>query len=181
MILTGGYFKFFHQPTVTQEEIPNWIIKDLIYEASPKDKNLKRVNDIVIHYTANPGSSAKANRDYFAQKSTTVNSHFVVGINGEIIQCVPLYMQSVASNTRNKDTISIEICHPDNSGKFTLKSYNSAVKLTAWLCDTFKISRANVIRHGDITGKNCPKYFMENNDAWNEFKMYVKKYNLRIF
>lgn len=179
VVLAFGYMKFYHQSTVTQDEIPSWITQDLIYEADPSQRNLRRVNDIVIHYTANPGSTAKANRDYFAQDTTQVNSHFVVGLDGEIIQCVPLYMQSVASNTRNDDTISIEVCHPDSTGEFTLASYNSTVRLTAWLCDTFGISRTNVIRHGDITGKNCPKYFMENPEAWKEFKMYVKKYNFQ--
>ena len=179
VVLAFGYMKFYHQNTVTQDEIPSWITQDLIYEADPSQRNLRRVNDIVIHYTANPGSTAKANRDYFAQDTTQVNSHFVVGLDGEIIQCVPLYMQSVASNTRNDDTISIEVCHPDSTGEFPLASYNSTVRLTAWLCDTFGISRSNVIRHGDITGKNCPKYFMENPEAWKEFKMYVKKYNFQ--
>lgn len=179
VVLAFGYMNFYHQSTVTQDEIPSWITQDLIYEADPSQRNLRRVNDIVIHYTANPGSTAKANRDYFAQDTTQVNSHFVVGLDGEIIQCVPLYMQSVASNTRNDDTISIEVCHPDITGEFTLASYNSTVRLTAWLCDTFGISRSNVIRHGDITGKKCPKYFMENQDAWEEFKMYVKKYNFQ--
>ena len=94
VVLAFGYMKFYHQSTVTQDEIPSWITQDLIYEADPSQRNLRRVNDIVIHYTANPGSTAKANRDYFAQDTTQVNSHFVVGLDGEIIQCVPLYMQS---------------------------------------------------------------------------------------
>lgn len=179
VVIAFGYMKFYHQSTVTQDEIPSWITQDLIYEADPSQRNLRRVNDIVIHYTANPGSTAKANRDYFAQDTTQVNSHFVVGLDGEIIQCVPLYMQSVASNTRNNDTISIEMCHPDSTGNFNLATYNSTVRLVAWLCDTYNISRENVIRHGDITGKNCPKIFMEDEGAWEEFKMYVKKYNFQ--
>jgi len=31
-----------------------------------------------------------------------------------------------------------------------------------------------VIRHYDITGKICPKYFVENEDAWKQFKSDVK-------
>ena len=27
-----------------------------------------------------------------------------------------------------------------------------------------------IIRHYDVTGKNCPKYFVENEDAWEMFK-----------
>lgn len=175
----AGYRHFFYQPVITSSDIPSWITQDLIYDADTSDRNLKRVNDIVVHYTANPGSTAKENRDYFAQSTTQVNSHFIVGLDGEIIQCVPLYMQSVASNTRNDDTVSIEMCHPDSTGNFNLATYNSTVRLVAWLCDTYNISRDNVIRHGDITGKNCPKIFMEDDGAWEEFKMYVKKYNFQ--
>lgn len=169
------------QPILEENDMPTWVTSDLIYESSPKDKNMNRVKDIVIHYTANPGSTAKQNRDYFAQPTTKVNSHFVVGINGEIIQCVPLYMQSAASNWRNNDTISIEMCHKDSTGDFTIAAYNSTVKLTAWLCDKYNISRDHVIRHGDITGKNCPKYFMEHEDKWQEFKAWVKKYDKAKF
>ena len=64
VVLAFGYMKFYHQSTVTQDEIPSWITQDLIYEADPSQRNLRRVNDIVIHYTANPSSTAKANRDY---------------------------------------------------------------------------------------------------------------------
>ncbi len=176
-----GYFNFYRQPIITSKDMPSWITQDLIYDADPKDSNINRITDIVIHYTANPGSTAKQNRDYFAQDETKVNSHFVVGINGEIIQCVPLFMQSAASNNRNHDTISIEVCHPDATGQFTIPAYNSTVKLTAWLCDKYNISRDRVIRHGDITGKNCPKYFMEHEDDWLIFKDWVKKYDSSKF
>ena len=36
-----------------------------VNEYSRPGTTLKQVNGIVIHYTANPGSSAMANRDYF--------------------------------------------------------------------------------------------------------------------
>ena len=122
------------------------------------------ITGVVIHYTANPGSTAQENRDYFNGlqdgHDTSVSSHFVVGLEGEVIQCVPLDEQSSASNDRNPDTISIEVCHPDSSGKFNDKTYGALVKLTAWLCDEFHLDEKDVIRHYDITGKNCPKYFI---------------------
>ena len=95
-----------------------------------------------------------------------MSAHFVVGLEGEVIQCVPLDEQSSASNDRNPDTISIEVCHPDSSGKFNDKTYGALVKLTAWLCDEFHLDEKDVIRHYDITGKNCPKYFVEHPKAW---------------
>lgn len=132
------------------------------------------ITGIVIHYTANPGSTAQQNRDYFNGlqdgHGTSVSSHFVVGLDGEIVQCVPTWEIAYASNERNHDTISIECCHPDETGKFTDATYISMVKLTAFLCAKYELNADAVIRHYDVTGKNCPKYFVENEDAWALFK-----------
>ena len=76
---------------------------------------------------------------------------------------------SYASNSRNNDTISIECCHPDDTGKFNDKTYNSLVDLVAWLCLKYHLNTEHVIRHYDVTGKNCPKYYVEHEDAWNKF------------
>ena len=81
---------------------------------------LEEVHDIVIHYVGNPGTTAQENRDYFESLkdgSRSASSHFVIGLDGEIIQCVSCSEWSYASNSRNFDTISIECCHPDASGK----------------------------------------------------------------
>lgn len=132
------------------------------------------ITGIVIHYTANPGSTAQNNRDYFEglkdSHETSVSSHFVVGLEGEIVQCVPTWEMAYASNSRNNDTVSIECCHPDDTGKFNDDTYESMVQLTAWLCKKFGLTEQNVIRHYDVTGKICPKYFVENEEAWELFK-----------
>ena len=135
------------------------------------------ITGIVIHYTANPGSTAQENRDYFNglqySQETSASSNFIVGLAGEIIQCVPTWEVAYASNDRNYDTVSIEVCHPDETGKFTNKTYRSLVQLTAWLCVKFDLTEDDVIRHYDVTGKNCPKYFVEHKDAWANFKANV--------
>lgn len=134
----------------------------------------EEITGIVIHYTANPGSTAQNNRDYFNglkdSHETEASSNFIVGLEGEIIQCVPTWEMAYASNSRNIDTVSIECCHPDETGKFTDETYRSLVQLTAWLCVKFNLTEDQVIRHYDVTGKNCPKYFVENEDAWAQFK-----------
>ena len=35
------------------------------------------------------------------------------------------------------------------------------VDLCAWLCLKFDLDENDVIRHYDVTGKICPKYFVE--------------------
>ena len=151
---------------------PSWVQQEFIREDghSRSGKELTAVNDIVIHYVGNPGTTAQANRDFFDSDASNVSSHYVVGLDGEIIQCLPLDERSAASNNRNPDTISIEVCHPDSTGKFNDATYQSLVKLTAWLCDETSLSSDHVIRHYDVTGKICPKYFVEHEDAWEQFK-----------
>lgn len=140
---------------------------------------LEQVNSIVIHYTANPGSSAMANRDYFEglkdAHTTKASSHFIVGLDGEVVQCIPTTEIAYASNNRNADTISIECCHPDDTGAFNTATYQSMVQLTAWLCNRFGLNGQDVIRHYDVTGKVCPKYFVEHEDAWEQFKTDVQQ------
>lgn len=76
-----------------------------------------------------------------------------MGLDGEVVQCIPTSEMSYATNSRNVDTLSIECCHPDETGKFNEATYDSAVKLSAWLCVRFGLTSENVIRHYDVTGK----------------------------
>ena len=103
---------------------------------------LEKVNGIVIHYTANPGATAIANRNYFENlkdtHTTKASSHFVVGLEGEIVQCIPTAEIAYASNDRNSDTISIECCYKNEDGSFEQATYDSVIRLTAWLCEKFR-------------------------------------------
>ncbi len=155
------------------KKAPDWVDVKLIDIDGASRRGVKLeggVKDIVVHYVANPKSTALQNRNYFNNKDSEVSAHFIVGLDGEVIQCVPLDEKSSASNDRNKDTISIEVCHPDETGKFADATYNSLTKITSWLLTEFNLTKENIIRHYDITGKNCPKFFVENEDAWAQFK-----------
>lgn len=141
---------------------------------------LDEIKGIVVHYTANPGTSAMQNRNYFEglkdAHNVKASSHFIIGLDGEIVQCIPCAEMSYASNSKNSETISIECCHSDLTGKFNTATYQSLVHLTAWLCCEYHIDIDNVIRHYDVTGKNCPKYYVEHENKWKEFKEDVKDY-----
>ena len=161
-------------------KIPDWIYSQIIDVdgASRNGYKLKGVKDIVVHYVGNPGTTAQQNHDFYAGNQSNVSSHFVVGLDGEIIQCIPINEWSAASNWRNNDTISIEVCHPDETGKFKKKTYSSLVKLVAWLENVCDIDESHVIRHYDITKKECPRYFVQHEDKWKTFKKNVEKYRL---
>lgn len=122
----------------------------------------KQTTAIAVHWVANPGSSAMANRNYFNSTSRSVSSNYIVGLQGEVICCIPDEEMSWCTNAANSYTVSIETCHPDWTGAFGSKTYASLVELTAQLCRKYGLhpQHVGVIRHYDVTGKVCPKWFV---------------------
>ena len=128
---------------------------------------LSEINGIVVHYVANPGTTAAQNRSYFnglaISGETWASSHFLIGLEGEVLQLIPLDEIAYCSNDRNADTISIECCHPEADGKFTDETYGSLVALVSDLCREYGLDPLkDIIRHYDITGKMCPLYYVEH-------------------
>lgn len=124
---------------------------------------LAKVTKIAVHYVGNPNTSALANRNYFENCGKTgaryVSSHYIIGLDGEIIQCIPLDEWSYCTNQANGYSISIECCHPDSTGKFTDETEKSLAELCAFLCKKFGLTEEDIIRHYDVTGKQCPLYW----------------------
>lgn len=140
---------------------------------------LDKVNGIVVHYTANQHSSALDNRNYFENLQythvTKASAHFIIGTEGEIVQCIPTAEIAYASNSRNGDTISIECCYDNDDGSFNTATYNSLVQLAAYLCARFGLTSDDVIRHYDVTGKLCPIYYVKHPDKWQDFRDDVER------
>ncbi len=157
--------------------LPDYVKEDLlpVNEYSRCGDKLTHVNAVVIHYVGNPNTTAWQNRSYFENLATSgetsASSNLIVGLEGEALLCVPLDEVAYCSNDRNHDTVSIEFCHPAADGKPTQETYDTLVKLTAWLCDLYGLdAQEDVIRHYDVTGKQCPMYFVENEAEWTQFK-----------
>ena len=158
-------------------ELPEYVEADYLVKNpySRPGTPLEEISGEVIHYVGNPGTSARANRDYInglaLSHETYASSHFIVGLEGEVIACVPLTEVAYASNERNADTVSVEVCHPDETGAYSAVTYERVVELIAWLCRTFDLeAEKDVIRHYDVTGKICPKYYVEHPEAWEALK-----------
>lgn len=163
--------------SVTEEWLRDFNVKQAFLtpnEYSRPQTKLDPVTAVVIHYTANPGTSAMANRNYFENlkdtKEAYASSHFIIGLDGEIVQCIPLSEQPFANKTRNNDTISIECCHPDDTGKFNEKTYQTLLEFVARICKEYHLGEDQILRHYDITGKNCPKYYVEHEEAFIQMK-----------
>ena len=80
------------------------------YQAYTDDKKYR--NAVNIQPPLLP--SAAQNRSYFASLAETqersASAHFIIGYEGELIQCIPLEEQAYAVATRNADSVSI--AHP---------------------------------------------------------------------
>ena len=149
------------------------------------------VRGIEIHWVANPGTSAKANRNYFESrkggKRGFGSTHFIVDLDGDILQMIPekeIAYSSGGKKYKEKaklalgkkpymNTISIECCHVDWDGKMTSSTITSLTSLCRLLCRRYNLTGWDLYLHYDITGKICHKWFVENPEHWKEFKIYV--------
>lgn len=137
---------------------------------------LEEVRAVAVHYVGNSGTSAEANRNYFENLKSGANnvyasSHYIVGLRGEIIQCIPENEMSYCTNQANGYTVSIEFCHPDSTGRPNGDTYRSLAALSADICRRHKLRPLeDIIRHHDVTGKMCPLWFVNNPTQWDNFK-----------
>lgn len=157
---------------------------------SRPNKKLKGVKGVVIHYVGNPKSTAAANRNYFEslkdKKSIYASAHYIIGLDGEVIQCIPedemayhvgakQYTTNRLGDYPNDCTIGIECCHLDAAGNMTKATYNSLQQLTRILCDKYKLDpMKDLYIHKEVTGKHCHAYFVNNPAAWKAFKESIK-------
>ncbi len=149
-------------------------------------RNIAGIKYIVIHYTANDGDTAKGNGNYFANNIVGVSSHYFVD-DDSIINSVPddYIAWSVGGskykNTKggtfygkctNANSISVELCDTKKNGvyDFTEETVKNAAELVKMLMKKYNVPVERVIRHYDVTGKICPKPFVDDEKAWKEFK-----------
>lgn len=132
---------------------------------------------IVVHYTSNKGDTAKNNADYFARESVKASAHFFVD-ETSIWSSVPEnYVAWHCGGTkyyhaecRNSNSIGVEVCMNDKQGKVRVKSIELAAELVLVLMAKYNIPADRVIRHYDVTHKNCPAPMVEEPARWADFK-----------
>ena len=135
---------------------------------------------IVIHWTSNQGDTAKNNVDYFAREVVKASAHYFVDEN-EIWNSVPedRIAYHVGAKTyrhptcRNANSIGIEICMTGKGYVLRRGSIERAAMLTRMLMEKHGIPIKNVIRHHDVTGKDCPAPMVNDVGLWDSFKAAV--------
>jgi N-acetylmuramoyl-L-alanine amidase len=160
-------------------------------------RKLSGVKALVVHWVANAGSTAKQNRNYFESlKNQSLNdvsaryasAHFIAGITGEVVQCIPAEETAYHAGAKeytpealsrlghypNNCTIGIELCHPKPDGKFTQETVEAAQELCALLCVQSGLDPVRDIwTHHAITGKDCPRWFVDHPEEFEKFKQEV--------
>lgn len=182
--VTGVIYRWIHD---LRDKVEPPVIAEDYLEVNPYSRpglELIKVKNVFVHYTANPGTSAAQNRSYFENLAetheTSASSHFIIGYEGEIVQCIPLDEIAYAVAGRNNDSISIECCYVDESGEFTEETYQTLVHFTALLLEKYGLKSKDLMRHYDDNGKICPKYYVEHEDAWWQFVEDVKECQERL-
>jgi len=160
---------------------------------SRPQKKLIGVRGVVIHWVANPNSSALANRNYFENRKSGKtgygSAHYIIDLNGDVIRCIPDNEMAyhVGSETYTKEalaklsaypnncTIGIECTHIDWNGKMTDATYNTLVELAADLLKKYKLTADNLWLHKEVVGwKDCHKWFVNHPAEWKKFKELVE-------
>ena len=77
------------------------------------------------------------------------------------------------SGARNSNSLSIEMCcYKMSNGNLNVSSdtESRAIELSKELIQKYNIPIENVVRHYDVTHKNCPAPFVTDEEKWNNFK-----------
>lgn len=179
------------------------IIKNYI-ERNYNISNNRKIDYIVIHYTAGASSkqgNALISRNWFNNQNAGCSAHYIID-DETIIQAVDDKNISWHCGTkgtyyhpkcRNNNSIGIELCSnydnftnykeclsSDPDWYFTEQTKEKGAELTAYLMKKYNIPIENVIRHYDVTHKDCPSIYVDENKegekGWLDFKNRVNKY-----
>ena len=162
----------------------------------PQSKMLG-LRGLAIHWVGNAKSKAINNRNYFndlykanqyriamGEKAVYASSHEIIGLDGEVVICIPKNevafhvgaksyksrVKVLLANSPNRYLYGVETCHPDWDGRFNDKTYSTLVSRVADLLIEFdlKPSKDTIWRHYDVTGKDCPHYYVQNQNQWDK-------------
>ena len=183
-----NYYKKFSNITSLKEEkntLNNMLNINTTYSCNKSNYGSKRASSpswIVIHYTGNKTDKAVNNAKYFHNNKTRASAHYFVDDNSIYESVSPDYIAwSVGGNKypntqgakyysicNNSNSISIELC--STNSVITEKTQNNAIQLIKMLMQKYSIPISHVIRHYDVTGKNCPAWTLNTDEAFERFK-----------
>lgn len=173
-------------------------ITDLVMKNKYSRSGLKLLSTkgIVMHYTANNGGTALNHADFFDGADggayRYAGAHIFID-RKEARLIIPLNEVAYHANETacriadlkattagyprgdaNLTTIGIELC-VEKDGSLHPDTYKRAVKVVAGLLKLKKLKTSQIYRHFDVTGKNCPAFWVKNPSGFTQFKKDVDK------
>lgn len=160
------------------------IIKD-ITNTNRTISNNRKIEYLVMHYVG-AVSTARNNANYFRKIYRGASAHYFVD-DKEVIQVVE--DKDIAwhcgndvyyCGARNSNSLSIEMCcYRMKNGKLNITADTEAraVELAKELIKKYNIPINNVVRHYDVTKKNCPAPMVSDVERWNYFKKKLQEQN----
>ena len=153
-------------------------IKDYLTTSNFTKRNNKKNEYIVIHYVG-AVSSALNNAKYFKTTYRGASAHYFVDEKDiyRVVEDKDNAWHCGASKykhakCRNSNSIGIEMCCFKNGNTIDVsdKVVARTIELVKELMAKYNIPAENVLRHYDVTGKNCPAPMVSNEVRWNDFK-----------
>jgi len=140
-----------------------------------------KVEYIVIHYDGNDGATDEGNGNYFANNDTgDTSAHRFIDEDSMTISvpddCCAFHCGATTYKhpyCRNDNSIGIEMCSDkDANGNYiiTEATVSNTVEATKELMGEYGLGLDAVLRHFDVTGKNCPAPWVTNKSLWDDFK-----------
>lgn len=152
-------------------------------------RNTSSIKYIVIHYTGNDGDTDENNAKYFKNNIVEASAHYFVD-DDSVTQSVPdnYVAWSVGGSkysdcaktgggkyykkATNSNSLSIEICDDVKNGTVypSAKTIANVIELTKKKMKEYNVSKENIIRHFDVTGKRCPAYWCGDSSKDSKWK-----------
>lgn len=158
---------------------------------------LLAVRGIVVHWTADPGATDENEAEFFdgadGGGGRAASAHMFVDKDSATLivpvdevayhanekPCrIPKLKGAVPSKSgiyagdANVTTLGIEMC-VEKDGTIHPDTLSRTISIVAEWCKTYGLSSADIYRHYDITGKNCPAPFVKTPSLFTAFKAAV--------
>lgn len=153
--------------------------------------------NIVWHWTANPGATAENHVGYFGETIPEANRLILEKVRlGELTQeqadkmmvyasahvfidriqtliIIPLDELAYHASQANPYSIGVELC-VEEDGSFHPETVRRAIEFGAYLAKEYNLNTlSDFLRHYDVTGKICPKPWVDHPSDWDSFKQSV--------
>lgn len=164
-----------------------------VNEYSRPGMKLTDVRKLVLHYTANNGAGAENHYKYIGNlKDRYASAHIFVD-KDEALNIIPLNEVAYHANdiqkyvngqpyrgiselkpNANYLSIGVEMCL-EKDGSFHKDTIERTENVFVELCKKFKLDPIkDIVRHFDVTSKNCPAPWVKNTAKFTDFKKAVK-------